>query len=250
MEIITDPKSLNVFTDCITTHFMTEMGVTNRCFDDSERHDSDTNDKTTITLLSNDRLFYSFMLVTLDARKTCQARNDAVTFSPDNCDQYIDHVRDAHAGSRCTYNTPSTDTDTELSYYTCLDYRLMKSLGADSVCHLSLITSCDRYHNMVQSLAPTCICVIGVIGNLLSLCMFGSGAVETPIAYQLLWLAGIDITFILTWWVVEVLPDILHYYNEQYYLTPYQTSIVSVLTVCLRPLFYVTRSCSVVNSSN
>ena len=68
---------------------------------------------------------------------------------------------------------------------------------------------------------------------------------ETPIAYQLLWLAGVDITFILTWWVVEVLPEILSYYNEEYALTPYQTSIVSILTVCLRPLAYVTRSCTV-----
>ena len=75
----------------------------------------------------------------------------------------------------------------------------MKSMDADSVCALSLNENCDWYHNIVQSLAPTCICVFGLIGNLLSLYMFGSGAIETSIAYQLLWLAGVDITFILTW---------------------------------------------------
>ena len=245
MEYVTDPKRLYEFTDCITTHFMTEMGAKNSCSDDSVKPDNDTNDKNTITFLSRDRLFYNFMLDTLDAGNTCQARNDAVTLSADNCDWYIDIVRNYHAGSRCTHNTPRTDSDTELLYQDCLDYRLMKSLGADSVCQASLITSCDRYHNMVQSLAPACICVIGLIGNLLSLCMFGSGAVETPIAYQLLWLAGVDMTFILTWWVVEVLPEILRYNNETYYLTVHQTNIVSALTVCLRPLSYVTRSCTV-----
>ena len=154
-------------------------------------------------------------------------------------------VKDHHYDSRCGHNPQRTDTDNELPYDECLEYRLMKSLGADSVCQLSLIENCDWYHNMMQSLAPTCICVIGLIGNVLSLCMFGSGAIETSIAYQLLWLAGVDITFILTWWVVEVLPNLLLYYNEIYYLTPFPTSIVSVLTVCLRPLSYVTRSCTV-----
>ena len=248
MEYVTDPNSIYGFTRCITTHFWTEAGGKNSCMDDSVRPDSDTNDKNTMTLLSKDRVFYTFMVDTLNAGNTCQARNDAVTFSPDNCNWYIYLVTMTkyRAGSRCTYNTPSTDTDTALHYANCLDYRLMTSLGADSVCNVSLITSCDRYHNMVQSLAPTCICITGLVGNLLSLCMFGSGAVVTPIAYQLLWLAGVDITFILTWWAVEVLPEILHYYSlDLRTLTWYQTSIVSVLTVCLRPLSYVTRSCTV-----
>ena len=245
MDYVTDPSRLYRFTHCITTHFITEMGDRSSCYYDSVRPDSDTNDRNTITLLSKDRLFYSFMVDTLDAGNICQGINVAVTSRPYNCDWYIDYVIDDHAGSRCTYNTPSTDSDAELRYDYCLEYRLLKSLGADSACHVSLIASCDRYHNVVQSMAPTCICVIGVIGNLLSLGMFGSGAVETPIAYQLLWLAGVDMTFIVTWWVVEVLPETLSYYNEKYYLTPYQTGIVSVLTVCLRPLSYVTRSCTV-----
>ena len=245
MHYVTFPRRLIGSTLCITAHFMTEMGAKSKCSDDYVRPDSDTNDKNTMTLLSKDRHFYSFMVDTLDAGNTCQARNDAVTVHSNNCESYITLVRKYHAGRRCTYNTPSTYTDTELGYYYCIDYRWMKSLGADSVCQSSLIDSCDRYHNMVQLLTPTCICVIGVIGNLLSLGMFGSGAVETPIAYQLLWLAGVDMTFILTWWVVEVLPEILRYYHEEYALTVYQTSIVSVLTVCLRPLSYVTRSCTV-----
>ena len=244
MEHVTYPDYLWVFANCITTHFMTEMGAERSCSDVSVTPDSDTNDSKKVTLLSKDRLFYNFMVNKLDAGNTCQARKNAVTLSTNNCDLYIYYVRNFHAASRCTYKTSSTDNDTKLHYGSCLDYRLMKSLGADSVCQVSLINTCDRYHNMVQSLVPTCICVIGLIGNLLSVYMFGSGAIETPAAYQLLWLAGIDITFILTWWTVEVLPDILRYYSPYYRLTPYQASIVSVLTVCLRPLSYATRSCT------
>ena len=143
------------------------------------------------------------------------------------------------------HNSQQNYIGKELSYMDCLYYRLMRSEGADSLCLVSLAENCHWYHNMVQSLVPTCICVFGLIGNLLSLCMFGSGAVETPIAYQLLWLAGVDITFILTWWIVGVLPEILPYYNDQYALTTYQISILLVLIVCLRPLAHVTRSCTV-----
>ena len=244
---VTSPGSVYTlkFTDCITLHFMTEMGASDTCYDDSVRSHIDTTVQNTNTLLSKDRHFYNFMVHTLDAGNVCEAVKDTATFPADDCAWYISIVKDHHYDTRCEHNPQRTDTDNELPYDECLEYRLMKSLGAGSVCQLSLIENCDWYHNMMQSLAPTCICVIGLIGNVLSLCMFGSGAIETSIAYQLLWLAGVDITFILTWWVVEVLPNLLLYYNEIYYLTPFQTSIVSVLTVCLRPLSYVTRSCTV-----
>ena len=136
----TDTKQLYGFIDCITTHFMTEMGAESSCSDDSVTSDSDTNDNKTITLLSKDRLFYNFMVDTLDAGNTCNATKNAVTFSPDNCGMYIRYVRTSHAGSRCTYNTSSTDSDTKLYYGDCLDYRLMKSLGADSVCAVNRMT--------------------------------------------------------------------------------------------------------------
>ena len=244
MSYVTDPRWPYSFFRCITDHFMTEMRARNSCSDDSLGSDSNTMVKSTITLLSKDRLFYNFMVNTLDAGNVCQAMNDTVTLSAEDCDWYVFFIKKYPQRSRCLYNSQSIDIDGELSYTYCLYYRLMKSLGADSFCQVSLIKNCDWYY-MIQSPAPTCICVFGLIGNLLSLYMFGSGAVETPIAYQLLWLAGVDITFILTWWVTEVLPEILRYYNEQHYLTLYQTNIMSVLTICLRPLAYVARSCTV-----
>ena len=153
MEHVADPEWLDDFTRCITTHFMTEMGYKSKCSDDSVKPGSDTNDTNTITLLSKDRLFYNFMVDTLDARKTCQDRNDAVTISPGNCYWYFVYVRYNHAVSRCTYNTPSTDTDTEVGYYRCLGYRLMKSLGADSACKdWTLISVCSLFGFMKELL--------------------------------------------------------------------------------------------------
>ena len=153
MEYVTESKRLYHFIRCITTHFMTVMGDTRSCSDDFVRPDSDTNDRNTLTLLSKDRLFYTFMVDTLDAGNTCQARNDAVTFDPDNCWWYIELVRKYHAGTRCTYNTPSTDTDTELRYDYCLRYRLMKSLGAVSVCKdWTLIYMCSLFGFMKELL--------------------------------------------------------------------------------------------------
>ena len=186
------------FTDCITTHFMTVMGARSSCYDDSVRSDSDTNAKSTVTLESKNRLFYTFMVDALDARNICQGRNDTVTIDTDDCYYYIWLVKDLHAESRCAYNTPRTDTG-RIDYCSCLQYRFLKSLGADTICQVSLIKNCDWYYDTVQSLAPTCICVLGLIGNLLSLCMFCSDAVDTPTAYQLQWLAGVDTTLILTW---------------------------------------------------
>ena len=129
-----ETKKLRRFTSCIITHFMTEMGARTSCSDDSVRPDSNRK-VTTVTLLSKDRHFYSFMADTLDAGNTCQATNDTVTLSTDDCDWYIRVLVKKHdAGSRCAYNTPRIDSDTELSYRFCLHYHFMKSLGADSVC--------------------------------------------------------------------------------------------------------------------
>ena len=228
---VTHRELFSDFPVCIIYHFMMKMGASDSCSDDSVRSDIDTTVKNTMTLLSKNRLFYNFLVDTLDAENGCQTVKETLTIQTSDCASYIDIVK--------------VESPCDGIYVGCLWFLFMKSLGADSLCQISLIKKCDWYYNMVQSLAPTCICVCGLIGNLLSLGMFGSGAIETPITYQLLWLAGVDIAFILTWWVVEVLPHILRYYNDKDVLTTYQTSFVSVLTVCLRPLSYVTRSSTV-----
>ena len=122
----TNPKHLSTFTDCITTHFMTKLGARSSCIDDSGQSDYDT-----MTLLRKDRLFYSFMEEKLKVGNICQATND-VTFPADDCDTYIHLVKKQKAATSCAYNMPRSNR--ELSYTHCLNYRFLKSLGAESVC--------------------------------------------------------------------------------------------------------------------
>ena len=226
---------------CMIIHFMTKMEARHSCFGDPVRSENNTDIKNTMTLLSRDRLFYTFMVDTLNARNICPAVNDTVTFSGDDCDRYIDYVY-IYTDTTCARDTPRTDSIKDLPYDDCLQYRVLKSMGADSICQVSLIKSCVKYYYTVQSLIPTCICVIGLTGNLLSLYMFCSGAVTMPTAYQLQWLEVVDIIFILTWWIVKVLPSTYYYFNA--FDSSYMHKIEPVLFVCLRPLSYVARSCT------
>ena len=239
----TDSDDLSGFIHCMTSHFMTEMGARSTCSDDSVRPDSDTNNKNTVTLLSKDRHFYAFMLDTLVAGNICPVTDVTVTVDGDQCDWYIKRIKYHYAESKCAARTDFGGKLSFRSYAMCLQYRLMKSLDADTVCQVSLFKSCFVYYDIVQSLIPTCICGIGLIGNLLSLWMFCSGAMNIPTAYQLQWLESVDITFIVTWWIVFVLPDTLYYFNA--YSDHYRDWIQPVLYVCFRPLSYVARSCTV-----
>ena len=129
-----EPEQVIGFTNCITNHFMTEMGARSSCSDDFVRHDSDTNVKKTMTLSSTYQYFYTFMEDTLNAGNICHATTDNVTLSVRDCNKYIDLTKYGHAGRVCAYNAPRTDSDRELPYHDCLHYHFMRSLGADSVC--------------------------------------------------------------------------------------------------------------------
>ena len=113
---------------------MTEMGANKSCSDDSGRSNIDATVENTITRLSKDRLFYHFLVDSLNAGNICQAANDTsnVTFPSDDCYQYMKFKR--HCESEYTYETPRTDSD-RVRYSDCLHYRLLKNLGDDdSVC--------------------------------------------------------------------------------------------------------------------
>ena len=84
MLYVTHPEWLFEFAECLKQHFMTEMVSRGSCPAHYVRSDIDTIDKNT-KLLSTDRLFYNFMVDTLDAGNICQAMNDTVTLSTDNC---------------------------------------------------------------------------------------------------------------------------------------------------------------------
>ena len=126
----TDPELLEYFTRCIIRHFMTEMGA---CSNASVRSDIDTSVKNTAPLLTKHRLFYSFLVHTLNAGNICQATNDTCTTVAFSLNSYNDYTSSIHRGEReCTYDTPEIDRGRQ-RYYDCFHYRFLKSLNADSV---------------------------------------------------------------------------------------------------------------------
>ena len=140
----TSPAYLQLFTQCITIHFLTEMGARKIC-NDSDFSDSG---KDIMTLSSKDLLFYNFLVDTLNAENICQARNDTVTFSSRNCKFYINRRR--YTRSKCSYDTPRIDNDRQL-YSDCLYYRFLKSLGADSLCKgWTLVYTCSLFGFMKE----------------------------------------------------------------------------------------------------
>ena len=150
---VTDPESLYRFTSCITIHFMTEMGANNSCCDDTVKSYINTTVKNTITLLSKDRLFYSFLVDTLNAGNICQAANDTSTVpsSLHNCYEYMSIMR--HGGSKCTYDTTRIDRYRQV-YSDCLYNCFLKSLMFDySVCKdWTLICACSLFGFMKELL--------------------------------------------------------------------------------------------------
>ena len=247
-----DQQDVRNFMGCLTYRFVTEMGANSSCMNDSGRSENDTNVQNTMPLSSIDRLFHSFMADTLNMTSTCTSSNDtgtsdtnATMFSYDNCYWYYDYVKDRSAESKCVHNTSAMNSNTELPYDECLFYRFIKRVGGDSGCaeHFSLLESCDLYESIMGIVVPTIICTIGLIGNSISLVMFCRGLVKTPTTYQLQWLAFVDITFLVTSWFVDTLNALMAYANVTSDL--YSHVIFPVLFVCLFPLFWVARCCTV-----
>ena len=187
------------FMESLAYRFMTEIGTNSSCTNSSGRIDNNTNVQNTTALFSKDRLFHSFMADTLNMTSVCTSSNDTVMFdldtnatifSYDNCDNYYGYVKYRSAKNKCVRNTSTMGSETELPYDECLSYHFMKSLGADSGCsdHFSLRESCDVYKSIMRAVVRTIICIIGLIGNSISLVMFCRGLVDTPATYQLQWL--------------------------------------------------------------
>ena len=248
-----DQQDVRKFMKCLTYRFMTEMGANSSCMNSSGQSDNDISVQNTMALSSKDHLFHSFMVDTLNMTNTCASSNDtlksntatdATVFSYDNCDDYYDHMK-SNAESKCAHNTSTMDNDTELPYDKCIFYRFMKSLGADSGCsdHFSLRESCALYISIMRAVVQTIICIIGLIGNSISLVMFCRGLVDTPTTYQLQWLAFVDITFLVAYWFAWTLDDVMSYANVTSDIYWHGTELV--MHVCFNPLRWVARCCSV-----
>ena len=243
-------KGMYWFSSCLTYRFMTEMGANSSCTNNSVTSANYTNVQNPMSLSAKDRLFHSFMAEKLNLTSICRSSNDTLTvdmdtnrtiFSYDNCDYY--YVYQSNNGYK--NNIVCHASDREDHYEECLFYRLMKNLGADSICSEMhpQFKRCDLYKHVMRGVVSSITCINGLIGNLIFLSMFCHGGIEIPTAYQLQWLAGVDLTFIVTYWLVVALPSVMSYANVTSDL--YWHGIDPVLRVCLIPVFRVSRCCTV-----
>ena len=237
---------------CLSYRHMTELGASRSCIKYSIALESSSDDGKTISLLSKDHLFHNFLVEKLGVQNSCRNiqapfdnNSDVMNglFSLSNCNWYLQHNDSLR--SICTHNTSKTDNNRGFSFVHCLWYRFMKSLGIESACqkYFPVIKSCNMYDLVVKTLIQTSIFIIGFISNLISLTIFSCGVVKTSMTYQLQWLAAVDTAYLLTYWATYILQDTLSFFEITSDL--FWHGIQPVLYVCFRPLFHVGRTCTV-----
>ena len=236
---------------CLSYRYMTKLDGSRSCTKYSVAQESSSNDERTMSLLSKDHLFHNFLVDKINVRNSCtnthatldnnsDVMNDL--FSLSSCNWYLQHNDSLR--SICTRNTSGID-NRDLSFIHCLWYRFMKSLGIESACqkYFPVIKSCNMFDLVMNSLISTIICIIGFISNLISLIIFSHGLVKTSTTYQLQWLAAIDTANLVTYWATYVLQDTLSFFEITSDL--FWHGIQPVLYVCFRPLSHVARTCTV-----
>ena len=237
--------------NCLFYHFMIKMGAREQCANISEVND--TKNETTMTLLSKDRHFYSFITEFIGVKRMCTNITMAMNverqmkegiLSERNCEIYGKQVLQNYE-KMCTYNT---HCKTGPSHYACTWYRVMAGLGAESVCHAKnqhghrttddKTTACEYYDLVMVSIVGGIVCLIGLVCNLISLCTFCRGKVKTPTSYQFQWLAGVDSLFLVLFLSMYAVYYAMRYW--QYHPdNVYFRVIVPPVRVYIVPLYYI-----------
>ena len=184
-------------TGCLFYHFMIKMGAREQCANISEVND--TTNETTMTLISKDRHFYSFITEFVDVERMCtnitmdtnvERQIKEGILSERICRKCHDWVLLGFE-KMCTYNI---DCKTPPSHYECAWYRFMADLSAESDClpTYDKTTACSYYNFVMVSVVGGVVCLIGPVCNSISLCTFCRGKVKMSTSYQFQWLAGVD----------------------------------------------------------
>ena len=72
---------------------------------------------------------------------------------------------------------------------------------------------CLMYQFVMLTIVGGCICLIGLICNLISLYSFCRGVVSTATSYQLIWLAVVDSVYLFAWFVCHALYAAMKYFH-------------------------------------
>ena len=109
---------------------------------------------------------------------------------------------------------------------------------------------CYMYKFVMFAIVGGCICLVGLVCNVISIYAFRSGVVKTPTSYQLIWLAVVDSIYLVTWLVYKALYHAMWYFyeNSMYSVDndhPYWRVIRHVIIVYIRPVFFTAHTCSI-----
>ena len=219
-------------TDCFLFFFMTKMDAREKCFNVSRGYANNTKDENAMTLLSKDRILYSFMSDSLRLSDECyknttvshEAHVKSLTSTTNVCNFY-GQLKSGNAENICwptsDQDSLSHDTTGEISHYECVWYRLLTELGGTTFCkgieevekqHTdNKQTSCDLYDFVMKGIIGGVISVIGIVCNIGSVVMFRHRVIKTPTTYQLQWLALVDTIFLVLYCVYLTLYYIMKY---------------------------------------
>ena len=76
--------------------------------------------------------------------------------------------------------------------------------------------SCRMYYFVMFTVVGSCICLIGLICNVISLYTFCRGVVQTATSYQVIWLAVVDSLLLLGWFACIALRYAMKYFHEDW----------------------------------
>ena len=196
------------------------MGAIEKCPNISQGADNNTKDENTMTLLSKDRIFYSFMNDSFGLGDVCET-NTTVSHEPDVKEGILttdicgfhSWLKFQNAENSCR---PTAENDTGISHFECVWHRLQEELGVPSFCN----SRCDMYDFVMKGIIGGVLSIVGIVCNIGSLIVFRHCIIKTPTTYLLHCLALVDTIFLvlyIVWTNLSYIIKYLHFVHDNLY---------------------------------
>ena len=246
-----DEYGMDNFINCVWILFMKEIVAIEKRCNMSVEYDNGIKNENALTLISNDRIFYSVVADSLGLNDLCK-KNTTTTKVTDvrkgmltalNCNFYR-KMASQNDENVCTSDPVTLNSETRFSYYECTWYRLLAELGAKTVCERILIqqASCDMYNYVMTGIFGGILSIIGIVCNIgwVIVFSFGTRVVKTPTIYQLRMLAFVN-TIVLVMYFIHA-P--LYYIMVVDYDNIYWKVIAPYIEAYIWPVYYIGRTSS------
>ena len=105
--------------------------------------------------------------------------------------------------------------------------------------------ACWMYMFVMWTIVGGCICLTGLICNLIALYSFCRGVVSTATSYQLIWLAVVDSVYLFTWFVWHALFAAMLYFHLGEWDLLYWRVIYPITWAYIYPVNYTAHTCTI-----